>query len=389
MKVLQSLPTFFLKSSGPAVLVDIYSRELSQRGLSIEILTTDAFKEDKFLDDSICPIHVIRSFRFLQRKKVYLPCSFILPELEEILKDFDIIHLHEYRSVQNLIVAHVAEKLNIPYVVQAHGTLSLLSRNFFDKASKILYDNIFGKQFLYRAASVIAVTNFEIQQYLQMSIQKSKIHLVPNAIDYSLFEKLPSKGRFRDRLGIDNNAIVILFLSRLYWTKGPDLLVESFSSIASSFPETVLVMAGPDDGMKKELVKMRKEKNLEDRILFPGELRGSEKIQAFVDSDIFVLPSRYEIFGIVVLEAFACGLPVIASSTGGLKEIIKQNTTGFLFQSGNIEELTQKLKMLLMNHNLRQELGKNASNYVATHFSVETSSNRLQEIYNKIVEEGM
>jgi len=93
---------------------------------------------------------------------------------------------------------------------------------------------------------------------------------------------------------------------------------------------------GPDDGYLGELKALVKALRIEDKVLITGPLYGEDKLEAYVDADVYVLPSRYEIWGITVLEAYACGKPVITSKVGGLKDLVLSKVTGLLSDPGNI-----------------------------------------------------
>src|SRR5262249_7650969 len=132
-----------------------------------------------------------------------------------------------------------------------------------------------------------------------------------NGINVTEYANLPPRGTFRETHGIPNDRLVLLFLGRLHPKKGFDLLLPAFARLKD---DTLLIFAGPSEeryqhSLKEEAIRL----GIADRVLFTGMLLGSGKLAAFVDADLFVLPSYQENFGIAVAEALAAGLPVVIS----------------------------------------------------------------------------
>src|SRR4029450_4895989 len=137
--------------------------------------------------------------------------------------------------------------------------------------------------------------------------------IVPNGIDWSQYEQLPVRGTFRAALP-DGGGPFLLFLGRLSKQKGLDLLLGAFAQLSSEYPDLQLVLAGPDhEGYTARVREMASTLGIERRIVFTGLLTGNLKRAAFVDAELFVLPSYMENFGGAIVEALACALPVVIS----------------------------------------------------------------------------
>ncbi|NIT57028.1 MAG: glycosyltransferase, partial [Aliifodinibius sp.] len=205
-----------------------------------------------------------------------------------------------------------ARKYSIPYVLQARGSLITY---FYKGWQKRIFDVIWGRRILKDAAKLVALTPIEAEQYRNMGISEDKIEIIPNGIELSEFENLPERGRFRRKHDLGDDQRVILYLGRIHKIKikGLDLLVRAFAELTKPLNSVKLVIAGPDDGYLSSLKKLITDLGISNEVLFTGHLYGEDKVEAYVDADVFVLPSTYEIFGNVVLEACACGTPVIVT----------------------------------------------------------------------------
>jgi glycosyltransferase involved in cell wall biosynthesis len=195
--------------------------------------------------------------------------------------------------------------------LQAHGSID----TYFQKGlEKRAYDLLIGNRLLKDAHKVIAVSEVEVPQYVDKHILKSNITLVPNGIDLEQYNHLPERGLFRKKWGISPNTKLILYLGRIHWMKGIDILIRSFNRLSG---DVKLVIVGSDGHYLRECKEMVASLHLNDRVIFTGGLYDADKFEALVDSDLFVLLSTYEIFSISILEASACGLPVLAAKNCG------------------------------------------------------------------------
>src|SRR5205823_5894989 len=132
----------------------------------------------------------------------------------------------------------------------------------------------------------------------------------PNGIDLAEFDGADGIESLKDQLQL-TGKFVVLFMGRLHYKKGLDLLIPAFAR--AGIPDSVLLIAGPDDGYLRQAKKLVAENNLADRVKFTGMLQGEQRISTLANADLFVLPSYQENFGIVAIEALAAGTPVIVS----------------------------------------------------------------------------
>jgi glycosyltransferase involved in cell wall biosynthesis len=385
MRILQVVPSFHPSWGGPFTLVSALSKALAKKGHDIAILTSNSgysSKQSTLEEINGIKIYYFRNYLSFKNFKIGLNFE-LIKFLKKSINDYDVIHLQGYRNVYNLVVQYFARKTGIPYVLQAHGTLPTL---FGMSVIKGIFDRIFGHKMLRNASKVIAINEEEALQYVSRGCSKGSIEIVPNGIDFSIYEKLPSRGRFRSRIFLDEEQKVVLFLGRIHKIKGLDILVKAFANLLQEIPLSMkLVIVGPDFGYLRHIELLVESLNLRDHVIITGPFYGQEKIQAIVDSDVFVLPSRHEIFGISMIEAAACGKPVVASKISNLKGLLEENKTGLTFEVGNNRQLTESLLLLFQNESFRVRLGVAGREFVRTNFNIEKTVDSLETIYKHVI----
>jgi len=305
----------------------------------------------------------------------------------ERLSDFDIVHTHEWRSIPNIYLWRNSRKFGVPYVIQAHGAAEpkVAARNTGHVLSQVLFDYSVGRRIANSASRVIAYHETEAAQYLSQGVSANRIVYMPNGIDLSEYGNLPERGCFRERTGISEDERIILYLGRLNRIKGIDILVSAFAK-SECRSQSRLVIAGPDDGARSALETQILQLGLKDRIIFTGILTGKDKLQAYIDADVYVLPSRYEAFSLTIFEALACGIPVIVSDRCGASRIVREGNAGCIVQPNDVE-MSMAIDRLIGDNHLRGVLGKNGQRLVRENYSWETVARKLEDVYSQVIRE--
>ena len=395
MRILQVTPYFppAYAFGGPVKAAYQISRELIKRGHEVVVYTTDAKDFGSRLEiDSSNTIEGMKVYRFrnlsltlVKKLKLFITPQLALFARKEVRK-FDIIHLHEYRTFQNIVIHHYARKYNVPYVLQARGSLPRIGTW---QRLKWIYDIFFGYRLLRDASKVIALTRIEAEQYKRMSVPEEKIAIIPNGIDLSEYAELPSKGAFKKKFNIPEDKKIILYLGRIHKIKGIDFLVKTYTYLINemNFKDAVLVIAGPDDGFLDEVKSLVQFLGISRLVMFTGPLYGREKLGAYVDSEVVVLPSRYETFPNVALEAYACSKPVVASNVGAIPSIVLHGETGLLFQVGDVKELANAIVHMLTHPEEVERMGRVARGLVEEKFSIDRVVTQLEMLYEKVLKD--
>lgn len=246
--------------------------------------------------------------------------------LKKNINQYDLIIIHgvwNFPGLMPFILSNKATKL-----IVLHGTIGWFSLQK-GKWKKQLYTLLF-QRWAIKKADLIQVYHTkeltDLDNYLGFRHLGARI--IPNGVDILKFNNLPQKGVFRNKHGIPNDKKIILFLGRLDAKKGIDLLMPAFKQVTTKNKNIVLVLVGPDYGMLAYIKDFTEKKQLEENVFVVGLLTGQEKLEAFVDANVFTLPSYSEGFSIAVLEAMSCKLPVVVSDEVGFPETIIANNAG-------------------------------------------------------------
>ena len=388
MKILQVVPYFPPAHAfgGPVKVAYQVSRELMKRKHEVVVYTSDAgdfgsrltMNSDKYVDG--IKVHYFRNLALMPVKKFKL---FITPQLvsraKEEVDKFDVVHLHEYRTIQNIFIVHYAKKYGVPYVLQAHGSLP---RIMAKQRLKWIYDVLFGYRLLRGASKVIALSRMEAEQYRGMGVPEEKIAIIPNGIDLSEYTHLPPKGSFKKKFNIDEDEKIVLYLGRIHRVKGIDILVKAFANIVEKLDDVKLVVVGPDDGYLGELKALIKALKMTDNVLITGPFYGKDKLEAYVDADVYVLPSRYETFPMTILEAVACRMPIILTENCGIMEYFRDRVG--LVVKPTPKSLVDTLLKILQDEELSDVFRRNCEKVIED-FDVSKTILQLEEVYEAVL----
>jgi glycosyltransferase involved in cell wall biosynthesis len=393
MRILQ-VTNFFKPSweaGGPVRSVYEISKRLIENGHDVTVYTTDGFKyrlnvrkNEPVLVDGI-KTYYFRNISSHLSKTMNLPIPYYAPLiLNKEIKNFEIIHINEYRSLLTVFVHYYAKKYKIPYILQPRGSIPLWSKS----KQKKVFDLFIGQTIVRDANKIVASSKIESNQYIEVfpDLNTDKVIHIPNGIDLDTYSHLPKKGEFKKKYSIDSSKKVILFLSRIHERKGADILTEAFYQLKNDFQNVKLVFAGPDDGYLSTLRSIVKKYNLEDDVVFTGSLQGTDKLEAYVDADVFVLPSKdkYESFGNVIVEACASGIPIVITDNCGASEWIGSNCGCVVEADARI--LKDSILSLLTNEDTSKILGENGRRSVLGNLSYDQIIKIYENLYKNLVD---
>jgi len=382
MKIGFITPFFSPVAGGSATAPYYLAKYLVRKGHKVFIFTSDFGRNlAKFNDEK--DLTIIES-----SVKLKIFNSFYTPSLKSKLESYnklDVLHFHNFRTYQNYAAYNYAKRTNTPYVLQAHGSVPRIGSW---RKLKWVYDAFFGYKLLRDATKVIALNNIEAEQYRRFGVSEDKIAIIPNGINLSEYANLLPKGSFKKKFGIPEDKKIILYLGRIHRIKGIDLLIKAYEYLMNkmNFKDAFLVIAGPDDGYLSDAKALAYTLGVSDSVVFVGPLYSVDKLAAYVDSDLCVLPSRYETFPIALLEVYACSKPIVASNLQGLKELIVDGETGLLFEAGNFKQMAEKMAYLLNDNNKAAEIGMKARGLVKERYSIDRVVDNLEELYMEIAD---
>jgi len=395
MDILHVVPSFYPCLSAGGVVNASYqlSKKQVEAGNKVSVFTTDSCKTRLKLEKRYeVNVDGVKTYYFRNLSN-HLKSSFLIDtpltmpfKANKIIKNHEILHIHEHRHSLAIIASYYAFKNNIPYVLQAHGSVL----PFFQKESlKKNFDKLWGFKILHNASRVLALTEIEKEQYLKMGIKEENIEILPLGINLKEYDNLPSKGKFRLKYGIANDDKLILFIGRIHKIKGLDLLVRSFRLLKNDLKDELrngsslkLAIVGPDDGFLEELNKLIGKLKLKEDIILTGPLFENDKKSAIVDSDIFVMPSKYESFTTSGLEAMACEKPLILTKNNHIHNWVNNNV-GFSCDYDE-KDLANSIKQLLNDEELIKNFGKKGKKLIEEKYNWNSVEKQAENIYKSI-----
>lgn len=209
-----------------------------------------------------------------------------------------------------------------------------------------------------------------------------------NGIDTKIFSRteflLTQSNELREKIGLQQDVVVLGFVGRLSKDKGIDILFEAFNLLVNKYPFIRLVLAGPLSKENRFSEISEHQLFYDERVFYLGKLIDVAPVYGIIN--VLVLPSLREGFGNVLIEAAAMEIPVIASEIPGCRDAVKNNVNGYLFEKGNVTQLCNYLEKLITDKNLRTELGRNGKAFVKNNFNNYKIWNGQLELYNKILQ---
>ena len=362
--------------SGVITAIENYRKELEKQGHQVYIFAAE-YKNHK--DDNP------RVFRFKSidlRFKTSYPLPIISsPRVGKIIKklDLDIIHTQHF-LICGQIAWYYAKKLNIPLVF-THHTRYDLSFDYLPIVPKEIGKPL--AQLLCAFYSdtcdgVIAPSQYVKNLLLKYKV-KTPISIIPTGIGAEFFSENNSEF-LRKKYNLPANAIILLTISRLDSSKNIGFLIKSFKRISRKNLIAYLVIVG--EGPSKRILKQQSAKlGLKDKIIFAGEIAHKDIAKYYFASDMFVFNSFGETQGLVMIEAMASGLPVIATDATGVRDIVANKKNGFLC-SYNENEFVKRISQLINNPNLRETFS-NGARETAKKYSIEKSTRQLARFYEQ------
>ena len=369
--------------------VDI-ARELSKKGHQISIYTTDldfANNANTF-SKNLPRIEKINQF-YIKRSHVWIAFKlfFFNPSMFfQMRKDnFDIIHSIGVRSFQSFIAALIARQKNIPFVISDQGGLTthpdITMGKFINKLIYRLQSPII-KFIINQATKIVVANEYEKNIFLKFT-REDKISIVKNGINLEDFNK-PIVD-FRKKYSISEEYI--LFVGRFHTVKGVDVLIKAVNEIRDflKLKNMKCVIMGVDFGYEQEMFNLIKKNNLEDQITVIKKPLREYVISAYEQSQMLVLPSRWELSPLTPLEGFAFKKPVISTNCHGIPHTIKDGQNCILTEMGDFKKIAKSIEYLVNNEDERKRMGEEGYKQVKNECNSADMANKIEEIYQKLI----
>ncbi len=385
-------------TGGMNVYVRELTRQLGQMGIHVDVFTRSQ-------DDHVP--HVLHELGYGNRV-VHVPAgpehpmpkqelANYIPQFVEGIKKFtcekgihyDIIHSHYWMS--GIAAASLSDGWNDTPIVHMFHTLGEMKNRIArtDAEREGVYRLDGERQVLRRADRIVVATLAELTQLRFLyKAEASKMVVIPPGVDVSHFYPIPSD-EAKMFVGLKSEDRMILFVGRIEPLKGVDTLLEGMACLQEKESHPVhLAIIGGDPAASPEMMnaEMARLKNLcevlglDQSVVFLG-VRDQDKLPYYYSAaEVVVMPSHYESFGMVALEAMACGTPVIASEVGGLAYLVRDGETGFTIPAEEPEKLCEKLSWLLNDRELHNSMSARAVEY-AQDYAWEKIARQIVEVY--------
>ncbi|WP_373999510.1 glycosyltransferase [Bdellovibrio bacteriovorus] len=359
-----------IHGGGTAERVFKMSQELINRGIECTILTmTTGEKQRNLVGGRIVVLPLLN-------KRFFIP-KFLFKGIFTEVRRADVIHIMGHWTLLNVLVWIAVKIMKKPYVHCPAGALEIVGRS---KIIKNLYNVIVGKRIVKEADHCIAITSSERKAFYDYGVYDKRISIIPNAV--SAPDVSDSGSSFSSKLANADRRFV-LYLGRLSYIKGVDLLVDAFCSLIEEIKEFDLVIAGPDDGLLSQLKDKVNHSKAQDRIHFVGYVGGVEKFEAYKNASILVIPSRREAMSLVVLEAGVMGTPSVFTDQCGLESFAAAGC-GWMIPA-TVDGIRQGLISALSSPDDIKIKGESAKQIVLSKYSWDAIADMYTRLFQSLV----
>jgi glycosyltransferase involved in cell wall biosynthesis len=396
MKVLHVIPAVASVRGGPSHAIFDMVKALRSQGIDAEIATTNNAGStvldvpfNQRIDYEGVPVWFFPQFPTpkqdnfsVGKDKAFIFSPDLTKWLWQHLHNYDLVEAHYLFSYASSCAGAIARIREVPYIVRTIGQLAPWALKQ-SQLKKRLYTLLLERHNLNRAAAIHCTSAGEVEDVHRFGIETPTFTL-PLGVDQP--EALPeAKQALHNRFGISHERPIVLFLSRIHPKKRPDLLLHAISQAIAQNHDCHLIFAGGGDvEYLNYLTNLVSSLGLVSRTSFAGFVVGEDKALLLQGSDLFVLPSFAENFGVAVAEAMAAGLPVIVTPDVQISPEIAAEQAGLVVK-GNVDEMAEAIARLLSSPNERHRLGKNGQQLVSRCYSWSAIAQNLTEVYIKIL----
>jgi D-inositol-3-phosphate glycosyltransferase len=379
------------KAGGLNVYVLELARNLAARGCDIDIFTRAAAPGLPLADElapglrvinlSAGPASPMAPEQVHEHLDAFTAAVFDFAAAEGI--SYDVVHSHYWLS--GLVGARLKARWQVPHVVMFHTLGEIKNRASYgehEPPQRIAAEG----EVLRSADRVICATDQEAASLRQLyGAGADQVAVIPLGVDLERFRPV-AKGDAREALGLTHDERIILFVGRIEPLKGLDILINAAAMLESDVDCSVLVVGGDEASQPQvdQLTELARDRGLENRIAFVGAVDHDTLPLYYNAADVCVVPSHYESFGLVAVEAMASGVPVVASRVGGLAGTVKDGETGYLIPWLCPEPFAERIELLLENEPLRNNLGL-AAREAMTRYRWENVAGAVLELYESLI----
>lgn len=387
---------FPLEGAGTGIYVDSLAKSLTQGGHQVRVLCSDHYvpskpypveavlfsngENERFDLDFDFPVFashpLSKGNKFGQLNKTQRQAYFqaFRAKIEAGLTEFvpDIVHVHH-----GWVIASILAEFDIPYVLTLHGTEYQAFKNYKDYQEAVLRG-------IHGAEVIVALTEDERTQAIDAyGLDPQRTTVIKSGTDTDMFKPLEVDRKSLLR-GYSIEAVdrpVVFFGGRLTAQKGVDTLLRAASIYSKTDKKPITLIAGDGD-LRQQLEELTRQLEL-DSVYFLGAQSHEQMVKLFNISDVAAMPSIFEAFGLVAVEALACGTPVIAGDTGGFTQIVN-NEVGYLLKPDDYKTLAEKV-IDFIRDGFKEKVRDKATAYIRQNFSWDKTVENIEKLYEQVL----
>ncbi len=345
----------------------------------------------------------VRVIRIPAGSDEFIPKEELLPVLDDLTANmekyivknalkYDIFHSHYWDA--GYVAMKISERFNYWFVHTSHSLGAWKKERFKDvPGAEEMFrfeERIAREKVIFKnARGITATSQAEYDNYKHFyDFESENMVIIPPGVDVEVFHPL-KKGENELETGLPENYI--LALARIDHNKGFDLLVHSFALLAPEYPDLYLLIGGgsknpkqPEIDLKNELLEIAKSYNLQERVLLPGYVPDELMAPYYRNARVFILSSRFEPFGMTVIEAMACGTPAVVTSLGGIRYFLTHEKDAMLVNPKNREEMSSAIDKILKFDSVEKELIENGLKTVYDTFTWDAIAGQHIDFFNRL-----
>lgn len=377
MKKLKIGITCYPTIGGSGVVATELGKLLAERGHTIHFISSSLpFRLKKMYHNISYHQVEVNQYSVFQYPPYDIALASKMAEVAD-MEELDLLHVHY--AIPHAVCAILAKQMSgrdLKVVTTLHGTDITVLGNDPSLSEAIRFG-------IEKSDYVTAVSNALISQTEELLHPNQSIHAVYNFIDTRVYHKTDSQ-HLREELNISDNEKVIIHVSNFRSVKRVPDVVKTFAKISAELPARLLLVGdGPEMSIVSKLVCAL---GLRDKVCFLGKQENLEELYSI--SDLMLLLSEKESFGLVALEAMACGVPCIGTNVGGIPEVITEAENGYICELGDIATIANKAIELLSNEEIHHEFSLNAMNTAKMKFAADQIVSQYEDIYYSLLEHG-
>ncbi len=363
------------EGAGVTDYIKILIRGMNKNRYNVIIIGSHYYeKERRYFEDNGCKLMTLAMEREIKILND-LGCMLKLRKLIKVLKP-DILHIHSSKAG---VIARIANLgLSSKVIYNAHGW----SFNMKVSKKKICFYACIERTLAKATNVIVNISKNEYDTAIKIGVPAHKMIVIKNAIDTKVAYNKYDKSSILEELHIPKDAYVIGMCGRICEQKAPQVFIEVCSEIAKLMPKTYFLMIG-DGELKDDVARLADKYHIGDKLRITGWTNEPQKFISILD--IALLTSKWEGFGLVLLQYMLQHKPVIAAKVGGIPEIVKHEQTGVLVQWNDVNNYVNSILRIKNDELLRCMITQNAYNMLTMQYDIEQLVKQHEDLYNQIV----